>query len=112
HRALHPDPALRPASAEEFAAGLLGTPPAVAAVAPKRPTPVVDERRTDARYPLQLPTTCGPLTGPGADAWKAQVLDLSAGGVCLELPRRFEARTILQICLPGEEPGVEATYPV
>jgi serine/threonine protein kinase len=116
HRAMHPEPAQRPTSAAEFLAGLRDTAPEPAVgsrpvvVAPK--PSVSDERRTDARYPMQIPTTCGPLSAPGRNAWNAQILDLSAGGVCLELPRRFEANTILQICLPGEEPCHEATYPV
>jgi hypothetical protein len=37
-------------------------------------------------------------------------MDISAGGVCLQVPRRFEPGTLLTIVLPGEKSGQSSDH--
>src|SRR5581483_8607426 len=53
---------------------------------PSRPV----ERRAWVRYPCAGDTSCLPIVAAPDSQWPGQVVDLSAGGVGVLLPRRFE----------------------
>ena len=109
-RSLHPDPEVRPASIREFLEGLRGTLPVSDVPQPKPPvdTPAkVQERRGKIRHATSLATTFGMLS-PSRESWTANIMDISAGGVCLQIPRRFEPNTLLQVFLPDEAAGEPA----
>jgi hypothetical protein len=53
--------------------------------------------------------SCGCVGGERRYRWRAQVQDISAGGMGLVLPRRFEPGTLLVVDLPG--PGGTAPRP-
>jgi hypothetical protein len=67
--------------------------------------------RIGERYPLDLESACQ----PGASrndrdlVWAATIRDISAGGVGIVLPRRFEPGTGLAIELPGQDGGAGET---
>jgi hypothetical protein len=63
-----------------------------------------EDRRVWVRYPSDRKGTCQPValstaTQPEGQ-WGAQVRDISAGGVCLYLRRRFETGTPLIVEFP------------
>ncbi len=73
------------------------------------------DRRVWVRYPSERKSTCQPVALPTATQpegqWGAQVRDISAGGVCLYLRRRFERGTPLIVEFPdvaGEKVTVTA----
>jgi serine/threonine protein kinase len=113
NRSLHPDPAVRPSSIPEFLAAMCSTEPPKTVLTPKAPPALapaslaetVPERRGGTRHAVQVPTTLGILNArrddrQTRDSWPAQIMDISAGGLCLEVPRRFEAGTLLNVVLP------------
>jgi serine/threonine protein kinase len=120
NRSLHPDPAIRPASIAEFLAGMRNTEPPTTALTPKLPpttlaATVQERRRGGTRHAVQVPTTLGLLNarvpaGRERGSWDAQIMDISAGGVCLQIPRRFEPGTLLTIVLPGEKSGQSSDH--
>jgi PilZ domain len=60
----------------------------------------------DARhYPCEVQTTCQPPSGWRKDPWPAVIRDISTGGLCLRLGRRFERGAGLAIDLPTEQGG-------
>jgi PilZ domain len=63
----------------------------------------IDERRASVRFPCDLETSCQPIAERTGDAWPARVLDLSAGGVALELSRRFERGAMLSVRLESPD---------
>src|SRR5206468_6660093 len=71
-----------------------------------RPTSVESpggERRAAIRYPCDLESSCQPIgREQRADSWPARVGDLSAAGIGLILPRRFEAGTLLVFDLQSQ----------
>jgi serine/threonine protein kinase len=112
-RALHPDPAVRPASAEEFLAGILGknSAPTVNAPAPiAEPTPPAQNRRSHVRFPVGLPTTLNVLTSANRIRVQAYIMDVSAGGLSLRSPECLEPNTLLHVYVPSEYTGIPATY--
>jgi serine/threonine protein kinase len=118
-RSLHPDPDVRPGSVAEFMEGMIKTDAAKEVLTPKAPpqitaavqdTAAVQERRGGTRHPVQVPTTLGIINSARRDAWPAQIMDISAGGLCLQTPRRFEANTLLNIVLPGGKRGEPSVH--
>lgn len=61
--------------------------------------PVGVERRQSERLPTTLNTYCRLISLLGNDAWPAQVRDLSAGGVGLEIIQPFHVGTYLGLVL-------------
>jgi hypothetical protein len=57
------------------------------------------DRRACARFGCDHKSICQPVAarGPNELQWSARVHDLSAGGVGLLLPRRFERGTVLAV---------------
>jgi hypothetical protein len=60
------------------------------------------ERRAWVRYACDLHTSCRSFgqRGHGHESWPARIGDISAGGLCLVLHRRFEPETLLLVELP------------
>lgn len=112
-RSLHPDPALRPASAEEFLAGILGKTSVQTVVSPK---PFVElatpaqNRRAHVRFPVGLPTTLNVLTSARRIHLQAHIMDVSAGGLSLRSPESLEPNTLLHVYVPSAYTGIPATY--
>ena len=112
-RSLHPEPEFRPASVAEFLDGMWKTDAAKAVLTPKAPPQIeatVQERRGGTRHPVQVPTTFGIMNASTRDSWPAQIMDISAGGLCLQTPRRFESNTLLHIVLPGGSSGQPSVH--
>jgi len=59
------------------------------------------DRRVYPRYPSSLETSCQPI-GSGT-CWKAQVRDVSLGGIGLVLSRHFKPGTLLQMVLESDD---------
>jgi serine/threonine protein kinase len=100
-RALSVSPSLRPASCLDFLQDLTGGQPLLAAQTGQGTDRAAGpERRSAVRYPCLVDGRCLPVGSSGQEPWQAQVRDLSAGGLCLALGRRFEAGTVLVIEWP------------
>jgi eukaryotic-like serine/threonine-protein kinase len=107
-RAMHVDRDERHASVLEFLECL---PVETTVSVPATPEPVPEtpaqaaqrRRRTKERYPSQHGTRCRPLQRSPDTSWEGQVVNVSQGGVCLELNRRFEPGTWLTIVLDGQK---------
>jgi serine/threonine protein kinase len=122
-RALSVSPAQRPESCTGFIAELARTDPiedeVSAADEPAFPRPVADrrgradnaEQRVTVRYPCDLAGVCQPI-GEGEEHWQGRVRDLSAGGLCLVMDRRFEPGTVLLVEVRGSGKGVASTLVV
>jgi hypothetical protein len=69
------------------------------------PAPPSCECRVFERYPSGLPSRCQPASSFGRDdlKWNGSLENVSQGGVCLILNRRFEKGTGLAIELPGRQ---------
>ena len=67
--------------------------------------------RVHERHPCELPTTCKPasLLEMKESSWAAVITDISQGGVCLRLERRFEKGTPLAIELPNSHEDEAST---
>jgi eukaryotic-like serine/threonine-protein kinase len=108
NRSLHPDPAQRPASIREFLTEMRSTAAPISILTPK-PMPknraIVEKRRKGKRHPIRLNTTLSIADAVNRQSWHAQIMDISVGGLCLQLPRRFEANTLINVFLPDEQTG-------
>ena len=73
--------------------------------------PVGAELRVSERFPCDVPATCQPPSDwkRGGQKWVARVRDVSTGGLCLVLGRRFERGAGLAIELPGADPDSQST---
>jgi len=114
-RALNPDPEARPSSTEEFLAALVGTSSPSGCVvdhAASQANLVAAARRSSTRYPIDMVLSCQLSTPTNDILCEARVLDISSGGVCLEMPEGVEANTALQITLPGSDAGQGAAFRV
>jgi serine/threonine protein kinase len=114
-RALNPDPEARPSSAEELFAALVS--------AKSHDGPMVDQaataaslvaaaRRSSTRYPIDMVLSCQLATSTNDILCEARVLDISTGGVCVEIPEHVAANRALQITLPGPDAGQGSAYRV
>jgi serine/threonine protein kinase len=109
--ALDADPARRPATCLAFVAGLeeaLAEQVSQAEAPPPAGKVVVGvEERSERRFPTRLEARCRRVHSSSQD-WSAQIRDVSATGICLELGRRYEPGTVLSILVnQDDEP---ATY--
>jgi serine/threonine protein kinase len=111
-RALSVNPAERPASCLEFVKALPQIEPASRANGtadlPRPATPpketrvrVGAERRATVRYALEEDGSCRCVGGERRYRWRARLQDISAGGMGLVVPRRFEPGTTLTVEVPG-----------
>lgn len=58
-----------------------------------------DEQRKQIRYPCLLTASSRSIEISGGLHWQARVWNLSTGGICLVLGRRFEPGTLLMVML-------------
>lgn len=63
------------------------------------------ECRVHERKPCDVPSACQPASefGRKESRWPARISNISLGGACLELRRRFEPGTGLVVELPGSD---------
>ena len=73
------------------------------AVAEPHQIPPARELRVSERFPCDVPASCQPPSDwkHGGHKWTARLRDISAGGLCLVLGRRFERGAGLAIEVPG-----------
>jgi serine/threonine protein kinase len=95
-RAMNLDVQKRHESCEEFIADLAGkTGPRAGGV----PRPSGKDRRRHPRLPSRQQAVCKSLGGHEEDTWKAQLNDVSQGGLSLTMTRRFEVGTVLLVTI-------------
>jgi serine/threonine protein kinase len=106
HRALRAKLEERPQSCLEFIADLSNATPVSPRVAtpvlrPRKSSaatrPVAKERRTSVRHSSALCGLCQPAEGEEDYRWSALIKNISAVGIAVVLPRRFEPGTTLFI---------------
>jgi serine/threonine-protein kinase len=107
-RALRADRAERQASVLEFLEALrVAAAPRPAAPEPKpAPAPSVQPRpelRARKRVSSRRCTVCQPLQRSLEKSWSGRVVNLSEGGLCLKLGRRFEPGVLLTVAVEGGE---------
>ncbi len=73
---------------------------ATSAVPTNTPTSLGVDRRVWVRYFCDLESTCHSGKGPDEVSWSARVLDISRGGLSLQLNRAFEPGSILSVDIP------------
>ena len=73
--------------------------------------PAQGEFRVSERFVCDVPASCQPPSDwkRGGQKWLARVRDVSNGGLCLVLGRRFERGAGLAIELPGADPDSPST---
>ena len=71
---------------------------------PQNPA-TVEKRRKANRHPVNFSTTLGVADAASDESWHAQIMDISLGGLCLQIPRRFEPNTLISVFLPDEQTG-------
>jgi hypothetical protein len=64
---------------------------------------VQDDCRAVERHHCEVPTTCQPPSAWRKDPWPATIRNISTGGMCLSLNRRFERGSGLAIELPADD---------
>ncbi|HWY85978.1 MAG TPA: serine/threonine-protein kinase [Gemmataceae bacterium] len=131
-RSLHPDPTIRPASIPEFLSAMWSKDPPVTilmpkplpeeSVTPRKPrnkplenaakvnSPEVASRKQErrsggTRHAIQIVATLSVANALHQESWSAQIVDISPGGLCLQIHRRFEPSTLLNVFLPEEKTG-------
>jgi hypothetical protein len=77
--------------------------PKPAAPAEEPSKPVKSDARAKKRYSSRSCTACKPLQRFPDKTWDGEVLNISEGGLCLRLPRRFEPGSLLTIVLEGNQ---------
>jgi serine/threonine protein kinase len=112
-RALHPNPAMRPATAEEFLASIQGKTAPADLLLPRGVTELAEpnrNRRMHVRFPVGLAATLNPMTPAPRKNLPADIVDVSAGGISLISPQGFEPDTLLHVYLPSEYTGVPTIH--
>src|SRR5258708_4782228 len=81
------------------------------ALAETHQNPSPHELRVYERFPCDVPASCQPPSDwkHGGHKWKARLRDISAGGLCLILGRRFERGAGLAIEVPGADADSPST---
>jgi serine/threonine protein kinase len=105
-QSLRADPDDRPATVSDVLSRLDSTDRAsssaiIALKADSALTP--DNRRADDRFAADLSGSCSILMGPSREAYRGQVIDISAGGAHLRVPRRFEVGSIVIVDIADEQ---------
>jgi serine/threonine protein kinase len=103
-RALHPDPKMRHASAAEFMNEVLGkTPPAMPDLKPVCPEsyrPESKDRRVRPRFAISIPGVKVTLHNSTMTPIDMDIINVSAGGVCLKSRRAYSIGSNLVVALP------------
>jgi len=71
-----------------------------------------DERRTWARFPCSIVTTCQLANDPGAERVPAEVQNISRGGASLVVGQAFEPGILLSLELPNAVEGAASRVTV
>jgi PilZ domain len=81
------------------------------AVAETHQNPSPRELRVSERFACDVPASCQPPSDwkRGGHKWTARLRDISAGGLCLILSRRFERGAGLAIEVPGVDADSQST---
>ena len=114
-RSLHPDPQMRPSSVADFMVGILEPSPSNASdLSPAFPPSYefgAKERRTLKRYELKIENV---KVSPSTDAPSidAELVNVSAAGICLRMPRAFSIGTSLSVAFPTDQPPVRTRVQV
>jgi serine/threonine protein kinase len=104
-KGLRADRKERHASVREFVESLAGQPAEVAVAEEPKSSVKKGKERRKKRFPTRRGTRCRPLQRVPDMSWSGQVLNISEGGLCLELGRRYEPGALLTIVLNGDEAG-------
>jgi hypothetical protein len=122
-RAIHHDPAKRPATVLEFLTLLRTKPrtPGPRTAEPRSAAPEPGDRRASVRYAVGAGGSCtvhasvfdppGSIPVGDGEVWPAVVRNVSAGGVGLLLARRFEPGTDLIVEMAGGPGRAGRTFP-
>ncbi len=113
NRSLHPDPNVRPSSVAEFLKEMRSIESPAEKLVPKAmPTSpaTVEKRGKGKRHAVRMATTLGVLSASLKDSWAANIMDISTGGLCLQIARRFEPKTLLNVHLPDEKTGTHVPH--
>jgi hypothetical protein len=68
------------------------------------------ERRAWVRYPCDLDSSCRPVVAAPNRRWPARVRNVSSGGICVALDRRFEPGALLTIEVQAGGIGAAFTF--
>jgi eukaryotic-like serine/threonine-protein kinase len=96
-------------SVQEFIDAVMAAPATTGTAAPavmpglRTESLLARERRNRKRINSRRDTNCHPVERTPVDPWQAQVVNISEGGMCLELCRRFEPGALLTVVLEGKE---------
>lgn len=105
-RAMRAEKSQRHPTCVEFIAALAGTVELEEALENHRRSAEVvknADRRASIRYGASLDSSCAPLSLLKERTWKAKILDISSHGVRMNVYRRFEPGTILNIDIESGE---------
>lgn len=113
-RALDPEPTRRPTSCAELASLLPAFDEGPAPAAPAAPQPVASrqgdsEKRRSKRYPAKCLAACRPLRA-GEKRWLGEVRDVSLTGIQLQIDRRFEPGTVLELEVTDSVTELPSTF--
>ncbi len=98
-RSLDPDREKRHESVEVFIRSLVGPVETPSAIQKKLCGGRKERGKT--RFTSRRGTACKPLQRAPDKAWSGRVLNISEGGMCLELERRYEPGALLTVVLDG-----------
>jgi serine/threonine protein kinase len=105
---LQPNPDNRPATCGEFLQMLETAGDKLAPTLPSFELPAiapVDNRRAEARFPIELRSVCKMLMSPNKESWRAKMVDVSPGGAHLLVDRRFEVGSLIAVDVDDEQLG-------
>jgi serine/threonine protein kinase len=101
-RGVRADPSERPSSILDFL-DLLAEPAAAESPPPAPPAPPVKNCRRKQRYSSRRAASCRMFQRALDQTWDGKVMDISEGGLRIEMPRRFEPGSLLTVVLEGEK---------
>lgn len=119
---LHHDPENRPATIQDFAdlltgvrsyTGPLASLPGrtnVSRYAAKKKLQDGKERRVDSRFSIELEAKCRAVANRAGQRWDALIVDLSVSGICMQMSRRFEVGSVLEVFFSNDEEDSAVTH--
>lgn len=118
---MHAERDRRPESVSEFVAYLTGWKKVPADIAlpgkvthvdaPTRmPKKTTHERRTSARYEIEIASDCRTALGAASQRWASTIVDISTTGVCLQSSRRFEPGSLVEVVFSTQSDDSAVTH--
>ncbi len=98
----------RPGSCREFAELLAGCLTTGDRSTNQKPSPSATERRRAFRFPSSREASFQVLNGE-KDEWRAEAVDISLTGICLQLSRRCERNAVLSVEFRDEDAALSIT---